>query len=308
VTGDALTAVVLNWRTHEMTLRACRALLDDGVPAERLVVVDNGSGDGSPERLRAALPGSLVVPLDENVGFARANNRAALELPARHAYLLVNSDAFVHAAGSVARLLDELRDPSVGAAVPRLRNPDGSLQESVYPLSTPLPELVRAAGLSRIVPEPLAPRLAAHWDHGRTRDVPGAVGAVLLVRALAWDQLGGFDERRFMYAEDLDLFWRLHHLGWRTRFVADSEFVHLGGASSTQRWDDPGRARRVAAAEAEMLRAHLRPVRYGLTVGAMAAGVGARALLHAARGNREAAASQRAWLRGYLSGCSSSEA
>jgi hypothetical protein len=172
VTGDALTAVVLNWRTHEMTLRACRALLDDGVPAERLVVVDNGSGDGSPERLRAALPGSIVVPLDENVGFARANNRAVLELPARHAYLLVNSDAFVHAAGSVARLLDELQDPSVGAAVPRLRNPDGSLQESVYPLSTPLPELVRAAGLSRIVPEPLAPRLAAHWDHGRTRDGP----------------------------------------------------------------------------------------------------------------------------------------
>lgn len=298
----SLTAVVLNWRTAELTLDAARALLDDGVPADRLVIVDNGSGDGSAERLGSEFPQSRILALPDNVGFAAANNLGARELPADGAYLLVNSDAFVHRPGSVAALLAALRDPSVGVAVPRLRNLDGSIQASVYPLSTPLPELIRAAGLSRLVPERLAPSLGAHWNHGRSRPIQGAVGAVLLVRAPTWQQLGGFDERRFMYGEDLDLFWRLARLGWGARFVAESEFVHLGGASSSQRWDDPARAERVAGAEAEMLRAHLNRRQAAVTIRTMAAGVGARAVINRLRGRDQAAATQAAWRRGYLAG------
>jgi N-acetylglucosaminyl-diphospho-decaprenol L-rhamnosyltransferase len=297
-----ITAVVLNWRTPELTLRASHALLDDGLPPGRLVIVDNGSGDGSVEQLTAGLPGSHVLALDANLGFARANNLGAAALPASRAYLLVNSDAFVNAHGSVGHLLDALDDPAVGIAVPRLRNEDLSLQPSVYPLSTPLPELIRAAGLSRFVPGRWAPALGAHWDHGASRPVQCAVGAVLCVRALAWEQLGGFDTRRFMYAEDLDLFWRARALGWGARFVAESEFVHLGGASSSTRWANPQRAERVAAAEAEMLRANLGRRRAALTIGVMAAGVSARSVVHRLRGNAVAAEEQRAWARGYLRG------
>lgn len=300
--GRAVTAVVLNWRTPDLTLAAARALIADGIAAERVVLVDNGSGDESPERLRAELPSCPILALPENVGFAAANNRAAREWPAEHAFLLVNSDAFVHRPGSVGRLLEALGDASVGIAVPRLRNRDLTLQESVYPLSTPLPELVRALGVSRYVPERLAPALSAHWAHGRSRRIQSAVGAVLAVRALAWEQLGGFDERRFMYAEDLDLFWRLRRFGWAAEFVAESEFIHLGGASSATRWDDPARAERIAAAESEMLRAQMGRTRAATTIGVMATGAGARALLHRARGNDAVAATQLACARGYLRG------
>lgn len=296
-----VTAVVLNWRTPELSLQAARALIDDGIAADRVVVADNGSGDGSVELLREGLPGSLTVDLRENLGFAAGNNRAAAALPATEAYLFVNSDAIVHGGpGATGRLLAALDDPAIGVAVPRLRNRDLTLQPSVYPLSTPLPELVRAAGLSRWVPERFAPSLGAHWDHGRTRSIQCAVGAVLAVRAVTWDELGGFDERRFMYAEDLDLFWRLARLGWRAQFVAESEFVHYGGASSAQRWDNPSRAARVAAAEAEMLRAQLGPIRSRITLATMAAGVGARSLAYRVLGNSAAAATQRAWFDGYL--------
>jgi GT2 family glycosyltransferase len=65
-----LTAIVLNWRTPDLAERASRTLIEDGVPARRVVVVDNGSGDGSSERLAAALPHAVVLPLPENVGFA----------------------------------------------------------------------------------------------------------------------------------------------------------------------------------------------------------------------------------------------
>lgn len=300
MTEARLTAIVLNWRTPDHTLRAARVLLADGLPAERLVVVDNASGDGSVERFRAELPRCTVVASEDNLGFGRGNNAGARALPAERAYLFVNSDAFVHRAGSVAALAGALRDARVGIAVPRLLNEDLTIQPTVVPLSTPLPELVRASGLSRLVPNRFQPSLGTHWDHSGSREIAAAIGPVLLVRARVWHKLGGFDERRFMYAEDLDLFWRAARDGWRSRFVAEAEFVHLGGVSTAQRWPSPERTERAARAEAEMLRGHLGPVRARLTIGLMAAGVGGRAVVHRVRGDRDATAMQAAWLRGYL--------
>ena len=261
-----LTAVLLNWRTPDLTLRAVRALIDQGVPPRRIVVVDNASDDGSLQRFENELSESRIVALEENVGFARANNLGAQSLSG-DAYLFVNSDAFAHSQGSVGRLLTAFDDPAVGLAVPRLLNEDLTLQPSVVPNSTPLPELVRASGISRLVPNRYQPSFGTHWDHSESRMIQAASGPVMLVRGAAWHGLGGFDERTFMYAEDLDLFRRAEKLGWRVRFVADAEFVHVGRASADQRWSAPERAERKARAEAAMIRDHLGPVRARLTIG-----------------------------------------
>jgi N-acetylglucosaminyl-diphospho-decaprenol L-rhamnosyltransferase len=300
--SDGLTAVIVNWRTAEFVTRAATALVDDGVPAGRIVLVDDGSGDGGAERLAAALPACRVLALPDNLGFARASNAGAQTLPAREAYLFVNSDAFVHRPGSVAQLRAAVAADRVGIAIPRLRNPDLSLQPSVVPFLTPASALVRASGLSRHVPNRRQPALATHWDHGESRDVQSATGAVLAVRSATWRQLGGFDERRLMYVEDHDLMRRAHRAGWRTRFVAEAEFVHLGGASAQQRWTTAERAYRIARAEAEMLGEHLGTVARSATIGLLAAGAGGRALVHGARGDHERADAERAWLRGYLAG------
>jgi GT2 family glycosyltransferase len=294
-----VTAIVLNWRTPDHAVRAVRSLVEDGLPAERVVVVDNASGDGSLDRFRVELPASPLVALQENVGFARGNNAGAAALRGR-AYLFVNSDAFVHRPGSVGRLVGALAGPRTGMAVPRLLNPDLSLQPSVVPNSSPLPELVRASGLSRFVPNRLQPSLGTHWDHSESRSIQAATGAVIAARGDAWQALGGFEEARFMYAEDLDLFWRARERGWDVCFVADAEFVHLGNASGERRWSGPERAERIARAESAMIREHLPRGRAALTLGLMAAGVGGRAVVHRARGNRAAAETLHAWLRGYL--------
>jgi N-acetylglucosaminyl-diphospho-decaprenol L-rhamnosyltransferase len=299
--AEEATAVVLNWRTPDHTVRAGRALLEDGFPAERLVVVDNGSGDGSVELVRRELPGCRMLALPENVGFARGNNLGARELPGR-AFLFVNSDAFLHAPGSVGRLLAATEEERVGLAVPRLLNEDLTLQPSVVPTSSPLPELVRASGLSRYVPNRLQPSLGTHWDHGESRAIQAAIGAVVAVRADAWEALGGFDEREFMYAEDIDLFWRARKLGFDVRFVAEAEFVHLGNASAGLRWSDPARAERVARAEAAMIREHLPRARATVTLALMALGVGARAAVREVQRRRDEAATLRATLRGYGAG------
>jgi GT2 family glycosyltransferase len=298
---DDVTAVVLNWRTPEHAVRAVQALVADGLPAGRAVVVDNASGDGSLKRFRAEVPYTAIVALDENLGFARGNNAGAAALDGR-AYLFVNSDAFVHRPGSVGRLVDAVSTPGVGIAVPRLLNEDLTLQPSVVPTSSPLPELVRASGLSRFVPNRWQPALGTHWDHGESRSIQAATGAVLAVAGEAWRGLGGFAEARFMYAEDLDLCWRARELGWDVRFLAGAEFVHLGSATAGRRWTEPERAERVARAEAAMIREHLPRAQATLTLGLMASGVGGRALLRRACGDAAGAATLSAWWRGYSAG------
>jgi N-acetylglucosaminyl-diphospho-decaprenol L-rhamnosyltransferase len=276
------------------------ALLADGVPLDRIVIVDNGSADGSVATVEREVPGCCVVALTENVGFAAGNNRGARELPG-NAYLFVNSDAFVATPGSVARLLAALAGRAA-VAVPRLLNEDRTLQPSVVPVSSALPALVRASGLSRFVPNRLQPSLGTHWDHGESRGIQAAVGAVVVVRADAWDVLGGFAEREFMYAEDLDLCWRAGDLGYDVRFVAEAEFVHLGNATASRRWSGAARAERVARAEAAMVHEHLPRARATMTVAIMAAGVGARALVRAAQHRTVDATVLRGWLRGYRAG------
>jgi N-acetylglucosaminyl-diphospho-decaprenol L-rhamnosyltransferase len=299
---DDVTAIVLNWRTPGDALRARDALVADGLPAGRVLLVDNGSADGSAERFARDAPGSPLLALADNVGFARANNAGACRLPATRAYLFVNSDAFVHRPGSVAALVRALSRAGVGTAVPRLRNPDLSLQANVVPMSAPLPELVRASGLSRLVPDRWQPSAGTYWSHDRSRPIQSAIGAVIAVRAEAWQASGGFDERMFMYAEDHDLFRRLAKLGWTAWFASDAEFVHLGAASSRQRWDDAQRAERVARAEATMLTGHLPTRSAAITIGVMAAGAAGRAVASRLLGRPQASAVQRSWMRGYVRG------
>lgn len=104
VVNGSLAAVVVNWRTAGLTLRSVQALVDQDLAPERLVVVDNGSGDADTAQLRAMLPSeAMLIELSQNVGFARANNIAAARMPAANACLFVNSDAFAHSAGARCR-------------------------------------------------------------------------------------------------------------------------------------------------------------------------------------------------------------
>jgi GT2 family glycosyltransferase len=301
MTLDRLTAVIVNYGTPDLTLRAARALLEDGLPPGRLVVVDNGSEDDSVDRLRAGLEGCVVTRLEQNVGFAAGANAGAGQLSG-DAYLIVNNDAFVHVPGSIRRLLERLGDARVGVVAPKLLNEDLTLQRNVVPINSPAVALVRASGLSRFVPNRHQPSWSTHWDHSTSREIQAADGAVLLVRGETWRELGGYDEAEHMYAEDLDLCWRARKAGWKVWFDPEARFVHLGGGSTRNHWGDPERARRVGYAEASMIARHLGPVAGRLTLAFIGLGVAARWLFATAVRNREAARTYRGSLSGYLRG------
>jgi N-acetylglucosaminyl-diphospho-decaprenol L-rhamnosyltransferase len=298
-TLDSIVAVIPNWGTPDFTIRAADCLIQDGVPPERIVVVENGSGDDSYDRLRSRLPDCLLIGFDENVGYGRAVNAGASALRGS-AYLLLNNDAFVHRPGSIAAMVDALEDESVGIVAPRLLNEDLTLQPSVVPASSPAVALARASGLSRLVPNRWQPSWGTRWDHAGARAIHAAMGAVFLVRGKVWRGLGGFDERIYMYAEDLDLCWRARKLGWKVWFTPAAEFLHLHHASTKRHWTPAEQAERIGRSESAIIREHLGRLSGLATIGCIAAGLAVRWPLYALAGNRHATERLRGSLRGLL--------
>jgi N-acetylglucosaminyl-diphospho-decaprenol L-rhamnosyltransferase len=120
----------------------------------------------------------------------------------------------------------------------------------------------------------------------------------MLIRDELWLELGGFDERIFMYSEELDLFWRARRLGWRLWFTPAAEFVHIGNASSGRHWESAERAEMVSRSESAMIRRHQSPLAARLTLFFMAAGLAARRAVYRIGRKREAVASLNGHLRG----------
>ena len=229
--GCEVSVVIVSYNTAALTVRCLTHLHEDlaGRPAE-VFVVDNGSTDGSVAAVRAGFPGVGVIESGRNAGFGAANNSAMAR--ARGEFLLLlNSDAFVEP-GCVAALVDCLRRrPAAGVVGPRLLNADGSLQRSCFRFVSPGRAWLENLWLSRLGGP--ASRIGdySRWPHDVEADVDWVVGACMLVRRAAYEQVGGFDERFFMYAEETDWQRRIRSAGWGVAFCPAARVTHLGGAS-----------------------------------------------------------------------------
>jgi hypothetical protein len=230
--ADPLVSIlVVSFNTRDMTLQCLRALYSSlgGVAAE-VVVVDNGSHDGTAAAIERDHPQARVIANDHNAGFGAANNQAMKTSRGRY-LLLLNSDAFVER-GAVAALIEFIeRHPQVAAVGPRLLNADGSLQISCFPFPSPARAWAENLWLPKVLPH--TSRLGDYrkWAHDQERFVEWVVGACLLVRREAYEAVGGFDERFFMYSEEADWQRRMRNKGWQIGFTPAARVKHLGGAS-----------------------------------------------------------------------------
>ena len=229
-----IVAAVVSWNTRDLLARCLESLSD---PRVELHVVDTGSADGSPALVRQRFP-QATLHEPGNIGFGRAVNLVA-ERTGSPWLLAANADTQAEPGALDALVEAGARDPQAGAIAPRLVLPDGSTQHAAYPFPT-LPFLALFnSGLAQRVPA-LADRLCleGHWDPDRARRVPWAIGAFLLIRRGAWDAAGGFDPAQWMYAEDLDLGWRLAQAGWHTRVEPRAVVRHASAASTSQAWGE----------------------------------------------------------------------
>jgi len=232
--GAGVAAVVVNYESGD-ELAACVAGLGQEHPAE-IVVVDNGSEDGSVQRCRERFPGVVVIAPGRNLGYGAAANRG-MAATSSDLVLVCNPDLVV-SPGAVRELADALAgDPRAGLAGPLLRSASGDR----YPSARRFPSLVDAAGHALIgIFNPdnrftRAYQQAELADDTRgTRTVDWVSGACFVVRRTAFEDVGGFDESYFMYLEDVDLCRRLGRAGWTTLYVPRAEAVHLQGTSTAR--------------------------------------------------------------------------
>jgi N-acetylglucosaminyl-diphospho-decaprenol L-rhamnosyltransferase len=195
------------------------------------VVVDNGSSDGTVDAVRSTFPGVRVIEA-ENRGLAAGWNRGIAETDSEHV-LILNADAWL-VEDALGRLL-ETADSHPRAALigPRLLNPDGTLQRSVRGYPTLWRLATEYLYLRKLVPRSRALNAfyGAGFDHASEREVEWVMGACMLVRRSAFDEVGPFDERYFLFSEEVDWMRRAADRGWSVVFTPRARCVHMGGAT-----------------------------------------------------------------------------
>jgi GT2 family glycosyltransferase len=227
-----------------------RTLGELSATGHQLIVVDCASTDATAAFVRDHFADVRLVELDANPGYGASLNQG-VQFASGDYFLLMNADAWP-AHGAVEQLAAFAdTEPSAAAIGPRLLNPDGSLQPSMrgfptlWRLATEYFFLRWLAPRSRVVNA----FYGAGFAHDSIQDAEFLVGAVLLTRRRAFEEVGGFDPSFFMFNEEVDLCYRLRRRGWRVVFFPGADFFHVGGASTQLDWSRMYR---------EQLRSHLR--------------------------------------------------
>jgi len=230
-----LSVIVVSWNTRELLAQCLQSVYDTaGELQVEVIVVDNASSDGSVEMVRRDFPQVQIIANAENVGFVRANNQAIERCRGRYV-LLLNSDtqALPGSLDKTVRFMDE--HPRAGIAGVRLLNPDGTFQASHTPFPTLWREFLILSGLGRWLIQPTFPSCGPQVEKG-AQAIKGYVeGAYLIARREVVEQVGGLDERIFMYAEDVDWCYRFHQAGWEVWYLPQAPIIHYGGQSSKRR-------------------------------------------------------------------------
>ena len=228
---------IVSWNTRDLTLAAVEHVLQQANEIDlRVLVRDNGSTDGTAEALALRFP-DVILDVGDNVGFAAGVN-ALVRLSQAPWFLTLNSDAWPEA-HALHRLVEVgRRHPAAAAIAPLVLRPDGALEHTTHPFPSLRVAALTGLGAQRVIGSASARAmcLPGAWPHDEERQVDWAVGAALLLRRDALDQIGAFDESFFMYAEDLEWGWRAAHAGWETWFTPEAVVRHVGNASGVRRF------------------------------------------------------------------------
>jgi len=228
------SVIVVSYNTREI-LRACLERLfavTQDIPLE-VIVVDNASRDGSADMVETAFPQVILQRSDINLGFAAANN-VGFRIATGDTILLLNPDALIEP-GAVQRSLAYMAaDPRIGMGGGLLLDKEGKWQPSARQFPSLLNEFLVLSGLAARFPKSrFFGRFDRTWDDSQHAvEVDWVPGAFTLIRRSALEAVGYFDERFFLYYEEVDLCRRFREAGWSIWYWPDAVIRHWGGESS----------------------------------------------------------------------------
>lgn len=215
-----ISILMVNFNSGDLVIASLRQVFAlRGELDFEVIVADNGSTDGSRERIEKEFPQALVLALGRNLGFGAANNRAAA-IARGDSLLLLNSDAWP-LPGALPQLAAKLAAlPGIGLVCPLLFYPDGRPQFHGAPWTGVAGEALQMVR-NRFESWSLVHRFGLGWY----------TAACVLIRRQAFEQVGGFDEKFFLYFEDVDLCRRLQRAGWQMATVRTARAIHIKGGS-----------------------------------------------------------------------------
>ena len=234
--APVVSVCTVNWDTRNDLRTLLRSLRGEVRGLVEVIVVDNGSTDGSAAMVRARFPWVHLLANPNNRGYARASNQAMAAARGRYFFLL-NPDARVHP-GCLQRLVRFLDEhPRAAAAGPRVLNPDGSLQHSCRRFPSFTAGLFRHTPLGWLWPNNRFTRayLMRDWNHQIAREADWLSGAAVCLRREAVEQVGPLDEGYFMFCEDVDWGYRARQAGWDLWYVPEAVVTHAIGRATDQR-------------------------------------------------------------------------
>lgn len=234
----SLDIIIVNWNTGQQ-LRDCLESVCSASRNEfelkRVVVVDNASSDGSINVSRELGLPLTIIGNRVNRGFGAACNQGAWASQADYV-LFLNPDArlFGDSLSRPLHFMEQSGNEGVGICGIQLLDDRGRISRTCARFPRPTHFLFKIVGLDRLFPRLFPSHVMTEWDHRESRVVDHVMGAFFLVRRSLFEKLRGFDERYFVYLEDLDFSFRARQVGRRSVYLVDSQAFHRGGGSSEQ--------------------------------------------------------------------------
>jgi len=230
-----ISVIIVNYNVKEYLEQALisvkKALKD---VSHEIIVVDNASVDGSVSYLRKRFPGINLIALKENLGFGRANN-IALQNAKGEYVVLINPDTVVQE-DTFSKLVKFFEDHAdAGAVTCKIINSDGSFSvDCRHSIPTPMIAFWKVIGFSKLFPRSkvFARYNLTYLDENQVHAVPAISGSFMMIKKKVLDKVGNFDERFFMYCEDIDLCHRINEEDFKIYYVPTTQIVHYKGEST----------------------------------------------------------------------------
>ena len=233
-----VSVVIINWNTKDLVIECIRSIREHTHTTKlEIIIVDNGSTDGTQLAIHKKFPGVKFIQNNENLGFAKANN-IGMRIAVGKFICLVNSDVEIRGEciDRMYNYLEDMRD--IGMLGPKTFYPNGEIQHTCKQFPSIWTSFCEAIGLHNYFKKCkfMSPEEMTFFGYDETHEVDVVSGSFMMVKRETIDRVGLFDENFFFYSEDVDWCRRIWKAGWKVVFYHEAEIIHHeGGSSKTDR-------------------------------------------------------------------------
>ncbi|NWF90910.1 MAG: glycosyltransferase family 2 protein [Ignavibacteriaceae bacterium] len=233
---SSVDIVIVNWNSGSFLFNCINSIKysnNDSFRLNRIFIVDNASTDNSLQNVENFDLPIVIIRNETNVGFAKACNQGAKNSNADY-LLFLNPDTqlFNNSLNEPIHFLNKIENKNIGIVGVQILNESNEISRNCSRFLTPVRIIYMSLGLDKIFPKLFPPHFMLEWDHKNSRVVDQVMGSFFLVRRSLFEKLEGFDERFFVYFEDLDFSFRAFNHGYKSYYLSTAQIFHKGGGTS----------------------------------------------------------------------------